>query len=161
LRNAEPSLQTLGSEFPEILSIDHIGVAVLPGELEAQVLLYRTLGFAEIHREDMAATDQVREVLLRAPGGGAAIQLLEPLHTSSPISRFIERNGGRGGVAHLAFRVTDIQAAFESMQAQEFKIVDAAPRSGSRGTQVFFVHPKTTQQTSLGFLLEIVQHRAS
>jgi methylmalonyl-CoA/ethylmalonyl-CoA epimerase len=161
LRNAEPPLQTLGSEFRGVLCVDHIGIAVRPGELEAQVLLYRTLGFAEMHRDDIAAPDQVREVLLQPPGPGSAIQLLEPLHTSSPISRFIERNGGRGGVAHLAFRVTDIQAAFESMQANGFIMVDAAPRSGSRGTQVFFVHPKTTQQTSLGFLLEIVQHRAS
>jgi methylmalonyl-CoA/ethylmalonyl-CoA epimerase len=161
LRNAEPPLQTLGTELPGVLCVDHIGIAVRPGELEAQVLLYRTLGFAEIHREDMAAPDQAREVLLRPPGGGTAIQLLEPLHISSPIARFIQKNGGRGGVAHVAFQVSDIQAAFHSMQANGFIMVDATPRCGSRGTQVFFVHPKTTQQTSLGFLLEIVQHRAS
>ena len=38
-----------------------------------------------------------------------------------------------------------------------FKIIDKAPRKGSRGTTVFFVHPKTTEAVSFGYLLEVVQ----
>jgi methylmalonyl-CoA/ethylmalonyl-CoA epimerase len=149
---------TIATALPGFLRIDHIGVAVVPGDLEAQVLLYKTLGFAEIHREDIAGPDQVREVFLQPRDGNPAVQLLEPLHASSPVARYIEKNSGRGGMVHLAFRVADIHAAFRAMQADGFAILDAAPRSGSRGTQVFFVHPKTTHRTSLGFLLEVVQH---
>jgi methylmalonyl-CoA/ethylmalonyl-CoA epimerase len=43
------------------------------------------------------------------------------------------------------------------MKAEGFRIVDAAPRHGSRGTMVFFVHPKTTAETALGYLMEVVQ----
>jgi hypothetical protein len=37
------------------------------------------------------------------------------------------------------------------------KSIDAAPRPGSRGTTVFFVHPKTTEAAALGYLVEVVQ----
>ena len=59
---------------------------------------------------------------------------------------------GSGGMAHVALRVNDIQAAFDDMKGKGFRIIDAAPRKGSRGTTVFFVHPK-----SFGYLMEVVQ----
>jgi methylmalonyl-CoA/ethylmalonyl-CoA epimerase len=146
--------------LPGGLCIDHIGIAVVPGSLDAQLLLFKTLGFSEISREDILEPDLVREVLLRAPEGQCAIQLLEPLRPSSPIARQIEKNGGRGGIAHLAFCVADIQKTFDSMKSRGFRLVDQAPRPGSQGTSVFFVHPKTTDHAYLGFVLEIVQHSA-
>lgn len=132
--------------------IDHVAIAVPKGDLESQVSLYKALGFQELHREEVLGSDQVREVLLQIGGGPNLIQLLEPLSGESPVSKLLERNGGHGGFAHLALRVTDIQAAFDHMKENGFNIIDKAPRPGSRGTTVFFVHPK-----SLGYLVEIVQ----
>ena len=43
------------------------------------------------------------------------------------------------------------------MKENGFKIIDKAPRKGSRGTTVFFVHPKTTEAAAFGYLLEVVQ----
>ena len=43
------------------------------------------------------------------------------------------------------------------MKQNGFKLIDPAPRKGSRGTTVFFVHPKTTETASFGYLLEVVQ----
>jgi methylmalonyl-CoA/ethylmalonyl-CoA epimerase len=148
-------------QIPGFLFFDHIAITVKRGELEQQVDLYKTLGFSEVHREDMLGTDQVREVLLRLAGGPNLIQLLEPLNADSPVAKQLERSGGRGGFAHVAFRVADIHTAFEYMRGKGFKIIDAKPRNGSRGTQVFFVHPKTTEQTSFGYLMEVVQEGAS
>ena len=70
------------------------------------------------------------------------MQLLEPLADTSPVARQIEKSGGTGGLVHVAYRVRDAQAAFEALQAQGQRVIDAAPRPGSRGTTVFFVHPK-------------------
>jgi methylmalonyl-CoA/ethylmalonyl-CoA epimerase len=130
------------------------------GALEGHVAAWRSLGFAEIHREEVRGTDQVREVLL-SPGGGdalGAVQLLEPLADTSPVARQIAQSGGRGGLVHVAFRVRDAQAAFAALQAQGQRLVDAAPRPGSRGTTVFFVHPKPAQAAAgPGCLVEIVQ----
>ena len=43
------------------------------------------------------------------------------------------------------------------MTAKGFKIIDKAPRKGSRGTTVFFVHPKSREDAPFGFLVEVVQ----
>jgi len=143
--------------IPGFLFFDHVAISVKPGELEAHVNAYRTLGFAEVHREDVLGGDQVREVLLQVGDGPNLVQLLEPLNADSPVAKQIEKNGGRGGLAHVALRVADIGKAYEYMQSNGFKLIDKAPRKGSRGTTVFFVHPKTTEAAAFGYLLEVVQ----
>ena len=147
-------------QVPGFLFVDHIAVSVRPGELEAQVEIYKSMGFMEVHREDVLGGDQVREVLLQVGSGPNLIQLLEPLTQDSPVARQLERNGGRGGLAHIAFRVADITEAFHYLKNRGLHILDDAPRKGSRGTIVFFVHPKTTEAASLGYLLEVVQEGA-
>ena len=64
--------------------------------------------------------------------GPNLVQLIEPLSADSPVARQIEKSGGRGGLAHVALRVSDIQAAFDYMQAHGFRLIDEAPRKGSQ-----------------------------
>jgi methylmalonyl-CoA/ethylmalonyl-CoA epimerase len=142
---------------PGIKFVDHIAIAVKQGELDRQVEAYAMLGFHEVHREEVLGVDQVREALLRIGDGPNLIQLLEPLTADSPVQKLIERNGGRGGLAHLAFRVESAQQAFDAMKASGFQLIDKAPRKGSRGTTVFFVHPKSRADNPFGFLIEIVE----
>jgi methylmalonyl-CoA/ethylmalonyl-CoA epimerase len=142
---------------PGIKFVDHIAIAVKQGELDRQVEAYAMLGFHEVHREEVLGVDQVREALLRIGDGPNLIQLLEPLTADSPVQKLIERNGGRGGLAHLAFRVESAQQAFDAMKASGFQLIDKAPRKGSRGTTVFFVHPKSRTDNPFGFLIEIVE----
>ncbi len=142
---------------PGFLFFDHIAISVKKGELEAQVAAYKAMGFRELHREDVLGTDQVREVLLQVGDGPNLVQLLEPLSDASPVAKQIEKNGGRGGIAHMALRVKDAKVAYDYLQAKGFKLIDKAPRPGSRGTTVFFVHPKTTEAVAFGYLLEVVQ----
>ena len=143
--------------IPGIQFVDHVAIAVKQGELEAQVEAYQMLGFREIHREEVFGVDQVRESLLQIGAGPNLIQLLEPLSPDSPVQKLIERNGGRGGMAHVAFRVECAQRAFDAMQAGGFQLIDKAPRKGSRGTTVFFVHPKSRAANPFGFLIEMVE----
>ncbi len=142
---------------PGIKFIDHVAIAVKQGELDQQVEAYEMLGFHEVHREEVRGVDQVREALLRVGDGPNLIQLLEPLSADSPVQKLIDRNGGRGGLAHVAFRVVSAQQAFDAMKASGFHLIDEAPRKGSRGTTVFFVHPKSRRDNPFGFLIEIVE----
>jgi methylmalonyl-CoA/ethylmalonyl-CoA epimerase len=153
----EPSGPAQASEVPGFLFVDHFAVAVPRGMLEQQVQAYGLLGFREVHREDVLGTDQVREVLLEIGAGPNLVQLLEPLTDESPVQKLIERNGGKGGFAHVAFRVRDARAAYDRMKADGFQLIDAAPRPGSRGTTVFFVHPKSRGDAPFGYLIEIVE----
>ena len=147
-------------QVPGFLFFDHVAIAVRGGELEQHVNASKTLGSTEVHREDVLGTDQVREVLLQIGDGPNLIQLLEPLSPESPVAKQIEKSGGRGGFAHIALRVANIQAAYDYMKQNGFKLIDAAPRKGSRGTTVFFVHPKTTEKAAFGYLIEVVQEGA-
>lgn len=131
--------------------VDHVAIAVPQGQLDAQVEKYKALGFAELHREEVHGRHMVREVLLRVGDGPNLIQLLEPLSPESPVAKQIEKNGGRGGFAHLAFRVKDIHAAYAYMKEKGFNLTQE-PGPGSRGTMIFFVHPK-----DFSYLIEVVE----
>ncbi len=146
---------------PGIQFVDHVAIAVKQGELEGQVKAYEALGFREIHREEVHGRDQVREALLQIGEGPNLIQLLEPLTADSPVQKLIDRNGGHGGLAHVAFRVENAQHAFAAMRAEGFQLIDEAPRQGSRGTTVFFVHPKSKAEGAFGVLIEMVEDTAN
>jgi methylmalonyl-CoA/ethylmalonyl-CoA epimerase len=127
--------------------IDHVGIAVR--DLEASVALYRTvLGTDPVHRETLP--DQgVEEVLFRV--GASFVQLLAALGPDTPVGKFLERRGE--GVHHVGYRVPDVAAAIEALRAEGLRLVDEAPRLGSRGTTVAFAHPKGFA----GVLVELVQ----
>jgi methylmalonyl-CoA/ethylmalonyl-CoA epimerase len=144
-------------DVPGVEFIDHFAISVPQGQLDGMVAAYALLGFEEIHREEVHGKDLVREALLKIGNGPNLIQLLEPLSPESPVQKLIEKSGGRGGFAHVAFRVKSAQKAFDYMKANGFTIIDAAPRPGSRGTTVFFVHPKSRAENPFGFLIEIVE----
>ena len=144
-------------EPPGFLFVDHIAIAVCAGDLENQVRMYQQIGFRELHREEIGGRDQVREVLLQIGESPNLIQLVEPLSADSPVQKQIDRNGGRGGLAHVGFRVKSAQTAFDFFKAKNFNIIDSAPRPGSRGTTVFFLHPKSHDDSAFGVLYEVVE----
>lgn len=142
----------------KLTHLDHVAIAVPLGQLDSQVALYEAIGFRVVHREEVYGGDQVREVLLQIGDSHNLIQLLEPLNEESPVAKQIERQGGRGGLAHVAFRVDSAQESFDELKNAGFNIIDAAPRPGSRGTTVFFMHPKShTTDGALGVLYEFVE----
>ncbi len=77
------------------------------------------------------------------------------MNEESPVAKQIEKNGGRGGFAHFALRVKDIGAAYRYMKENGFNMTQE-PGPGSRGTQIFFVHPK-----DFSALIEVVQETES
>ena len=147
-------------EVPGFLFVDHVAISVPRGQLDAQVSAYKMLGFRELHREEVYGGDQVRESLLQIGDSQNLIQLLEPLTDDSPVQKGIDKAGGRGGMAHVAFRVKSAQAAFDYLKANGFRIIDTAPRPGSRGTTVFFLHPKSREENPFGVLFECVEDPA-
>ena len=144
-------------EPPGFLFVDHIAIAVCTGDLENQVRMYQQIGFRELHREEIGGRDQVREVLLQIGESPNLIQLVEPMSAVSPIQKQLDRNGGRGCLAHVGLRVKNAQVAFDFFKDKNFRIIDEAPRSGSRGTTVFFLHPKSHKDSAFGVLYEVVE----
>jgi methylmalonyl-CoA/ethylmalonyl-CoA epimerase len=128
-------------------AIDHVGIAV--SDLEAATRTYtELLGAEPVHRERME--DQgVEEVLFRT--GESYLQLLGALGPETPVGRFLAKRGE--GVHHVAYRVDDVAAALDVLRREGVPLVDDAPRPGSRGTTIAFLHPKGFR----GVLVELVQ----
>jgi len=128
-------------------AIDHVGIAV--EDLEAAVDMYTDLlGAIPTHRERIESQG-VEEVLFRS--GESYVQLLGALGPETPVGRFLSKRGP--GVHHLAYRVDNVASALDTLRARGVPLVDAAPRPGSRGTTIAFVHPKGFG----GVLVELVQ----
>jgi methylmalonyl-CoA/ethylmalonyl-CoA epimerase len=133
---------------PMILTeIDHVAIAV--SDIEAAIDYYqRAFGATVAHRERVEH-DGVEEALIKV--ADSYIQLTSATREDSPIATFIEKRGE--GIHHVGFRVDDCAAALEAMKAAGARAIDDAPRPGSRGTTVAFIHPKG----SFGTLIELVE----
>ena len=130
-----------------LIEIDHIAIAVR--DLEAAIDYYqRAFGATVAHRE-VVVSDGVEEALLKV--AESYIQLLTPTSADSPVAKSIEKRGE--GLHHIGYRVANCAEALASMIAAGATPLDKAPRPGSRGTTVAFIHPKG----SFGTLIELVQ----
>ena len=147
----------LGGVLPDLLGLDHVGVAVT--DLDAAITFYRDLlGFQVVHREDNL-DQQVSEVMLSnregAPGSNQ-LQLLLPFAENAVLQRFLVRRGG-GGLHHVAYAVADVRSASRILRQCGVRVLYDAPRVGTRGSQINFVHPRDTG----GVLLELVERVAA
>ena len=130
-----------------LTEIDHVAIAV--SDLEAAVDYYQRAFGATIDHREVVESDGVEEVLLKV--AESYIQLLTPTRPDSPVAKAIEKRGE--GLHHVGYRVDNCAEALASMLAAGAKAIDSAPRPGSRGTIVAFIHPKG----SFGTLIELVE----
>lgn len=127
--------------------IDHIGIAV--EDLDAGIALYdTTFDMTLVHRETV--TEQGVEAVLLDVGENH-VELLRPLSEDTPVGRFLAKRGP--GLHHVAYQVTDIDAALASLKDAGLRLLDETPRTGMRGSRIAFLHPAS----SGGVLTEIVQ----
>jgi len=130
-----------------LTEIDHVAIAVR--DLEAAIAYYEQAFGATVDHREIVESDGVEEALLKV--AESYIQLLTPTNDESPVAKAIEKRGE--GLHHIAYRVDDCRQALDAMVAAGATAIDQAPRPGSRGTTVAFIHPKG----SFGTLIELVQ----
>ncbi len=131
----------------QLTEIDHVAIAV--ADLEAAIAYYQdTFGCTVAHRE-VIESDGVEEALLKV--ADSYVQLLTPTRDDSPVAKYLANKGE--GIHHVGYRVDDCAEALARVKAGGHRVIDEAPRPGSRGTTVAFVHPKE----AFGTLIELVQ----
>jgi methylmalonyl-CoA epimerase len=130
-----------------LTEIDHVAIAVR--DLEAAIAYYRDTFGAGVEHREVVETDGVEEALLKV--ADSYIQLLTPTRADSPVAKSLETRGE--GLHHIGYRVTDCAQALQAVKDAGGRVIDEAPRPGSRGTTVAFVHPKG----AFGTLIELVQ----
>jgi methylmalonyl-CoA/ethylmalonyl-CoA epimerase len=132
---------------PLLTEIDHVAIAV--PDLEAAIAYYADTFGATVDHRERVESDGVEEALLKV--ADSYIQLLTPIREDSPVAKYLEKKGP--GLHHVGYRVADCAVALQSVKDHGGRVIDQAPRPGSRGTTVAFVHPKG----ALGTLIELVQ----
>ena len=130
-----------------LTEIDHVAIAV--HDLEAAITYYQNAFDATVDHREVVESDGVEEALLKV--AESYIQLLTPTRPDSPVAKSLEKRGE--GLHHIGYRVDNCAEALAAMIAAGATPLDKAPRPGSRGTTVAFIHPKGR----FGTLIELVQ----
>ncbi|HEX3947701.1 MAG TPA: methylmalonyl-CoA epimerase [Acidimicrobiales bacterium] len=130
-----------------LTEIDHVAIAV--NDIEAAIGWYDEVFGATVEHRERVEKDGVDEALLRV--ADSYVQLLTPFRDDSTVAKYLAAKGE--GLHHIGYRVVDCSAALQAVKDAGGRVIDEAPRPGSRGTTVAFVHPKT----SFGTLIELVQ----
>jgi methylmalonyl-CoA/ethylmalonyl-CoA epimerase len=127
--------------------LDHVGIAVT--DLAVTRALYERAFGLEVAHEEVIEDQGVHELLFRL--GDGWLQLVAPLGPDTPVGRFLARRGE--GLHHVGYAVPDVARAIDHLSAAGLEVIDPAPRVGSGGTTIAFVHPKSTG----GVLVELVE----
>ena len=130
-----------------LTALDHVGIAVY--DLDEAVSFYESAFGAQLAYRERVERDGVEEAMLTI--GDSFVQLLTPTRDDSAVAKWLARHGP--GLHHVGYRVTDCEQAQSRAVSAGARSIDEAPRPGSRGTTVVFLHPKT----AFGTLIELVQ----
>ena len=132
-----------------ITAIDHVGIAV--PDLDAAIELYTSAyGMTCVHQE-VNEEQGVREAMMAVGDSGSYLQLLAPLSPDTTIGKFLDKSGP--GIQQMAYRVDDLDEVSEHLRGQGMKLLYDAPKKGTAGSRVNFIHPKS----SGGVLVELVE----
>lgn len=127
------------------MRIHHVGV-VLPSMESAQAIMdllgleIDYSGFVEAYNADLVFTKHgpnESPIEFIIPKGGA----------------LADYNNGKGGIAHIAFEVDDVEAVREEMEAKGLQMLEKEAVKGTDDIIVNFLRPKHSQ----GILFEFVQ----
>ena len=130
-------------------AIDHVGIAVR--DLDEATAFYRDVYGMQVLHEETNEEQGVREAMVGVGDTDSCLQLLAPLTPESTIAKFLDRSGP--GIQQLAFRVTDVERVSAVLAERGLRLLYDAPRRGTAGSRVNFIHPKDTG----GVLVELVE----
>ena len=126
----------------EISHIEHIGIAA-PNLAEAIKYYEEVLGL-KCYKQEVVEDQKVTTAFFKV--GDTKIELLEAISPDSTIAKFTEKNGGKGGMHHMAFAVeSGVAEALAECESKGIRTIDKAPRKGADGLQIAFLHPKCTE----------------
>jgi len=129
------------------MKIDHIAIAV--NDVEQAAKEYQKALDVDSVEFETVESEGVRVAIIHLDNG--RIELMEPTNDSSPIRKFLEKKGE--GLHHVALETDNIEDEVERMQGCGIQFLGTI-RSGSAGTKVTFIHPKSLR----GVLAELCSH---
>ena len=136
--------------------IDHVDYAC-PDADEAAKFYLETFGWHEIHREenpDQGILEIMMAPAAELPPDMTQVQMISPISETSTTAKWLEKNNGRAGLHHMAWRVDDIDAVSATLRERGVRLLYDEPRVGTGGNRINFMHPKSGR----GVLIELTQY---
>lgn len=130
-----------------ITRINHIGIAVK--SIDEAVKLYTDVLGLKVKDIEVVVEQKVKTALI--PVGESKIELIESTDPEGTIAKFIENRGE--GIHHLAFEVSNVDDALNTVKDKGIAVIDEKPRGGVENTRIAFLHPKGTGRV----LMELVE----
>jgi methylmalonyl-CoA/ethylmalonyl-CoA epimerase len=130
--------------------LHHLGIVV--PSIAGALPFYRDVLGLEAGETRELPDQAVRVVYLN--GGGARVELLEPLDDASGVARFLAQRG-KPTLHHVCFAVDDLAGVLRTLADRGLELIDREPRRGAEGL-VAFLHPRAGD----GVLIELID-RAS
>lgn len=129
------------------MKIDHIAIAV--NDVEESVKIYQQALDVDNVEFETIESEGVKVAILHLEN--ARVELIQPINDSSPIKKFLDKKGE--GLHHLALETDNIEGEVKRMAGCGIQFLGDI-RSGSAGTRVTFIHPKSLH----GVLAELCSH---
>jgi methylmalonyl-CoA/ethylmalonyl-CoA epimerase len=123
-------------------------VAFVVADLDVALASQQRIGF---HNSERFTLDEQGVEVATLQAGASWIELIRPLDPEGAIARFLAKRGE--GFHHVAYTVSDLEVALQSLRDAGVRLIDESPRTGAHGWRIAFVHP----EASGGVLLELVQ----
>ena len=123
--------------------LDHVAIAV--HSIEASSSLFELVSGDRCSSPETLEAHGVRVAFV------GRLELLEPLGPDTSVGRFLAKRGQ--AVHHIAYRVEDLDAELDSLEAAGLRLIDRVPLPGAHGKRVAFLHPSSTG----GILIELVE----
>ena len=127
--------------------IEHIAIAVT--DLDEALQYWENVMGLKCYAIEEVTDQKVKTAFLKC--GETKIELLLPTCPESTVAKFIEKNGGRGGMRHIALAVENTDQALTEAKEKGCRLIDEQSRLGAEKLHIGFLHPKST----LGVLTEL------
>ena len=124
----------------KISKIEHLGIAVQ--KIEDVLPYFEGVLGLKCYKTEVVEDQKVKTAFFKC--GDVKIELLEPTCPESTIAAFIEKNGGKGGMHHIAFAVDNTDQALNECKEKGVRLIDEHSRGGAEGLNIGFLHPKST-----------------
>src|SRR5215467_7717263 len=129
------------------MKIDHVAIAV--NNLDEAVRKYQNVLGVDKVKFETVESEGVRVAIIHLEN--SRIELMEAIKDSSPIKKFLSIKGE--GLHHIALEMDGIEEEMSRMK-ESGVIFLGELRSGSQGSKITFIHPKSLH----GVLTELCYH---
>ncbi len=132
-----------------VKKISHIGVAV--PSIDDYLGFFKDVLCLEFTGTEVVEDQKVKVAFLTV--GESRMELLEPTADDSPVKKYLDNNGGKPKIHHVAYEVDDLEGALAEAREKGMRLIDETPRIGAGGVRIAFLHPKS----SAGVLTELCE----